>query len=93
MYSDTCLAQDPTQRRGRRTQVTTDKDLPIDRESIWSVERDDLAWYSVLFPVLWLAGVCFYVILVVEWGDGVVPVVAGLILLVGSIGISAASCR
>ena len=31
------------------------------RESIWSVSRNNLALYSILFPVIWLAGMVYVV--------------------------------
>ncbi len=31
-----------------------------DQESIWSVYRDDLKWYSWLFPIFWVIGVSLH---------------------------------
>ncbi len=47
---------------------------PSDRESIWSVYRDDLKWYSWLFPIFWVIGVSLQL-----WQHGptdVVPAIA-----------------
>ena len=60
-----------------------------DRESIWSIRKDDLSWYSVLFPVLWLVGIVNQLFLI-PWGDGWTSVISLLIAEVGKVGLSAA---
>ena len=61
-----------------------------DRASIWSVRRDDLTLYSILFPVLWVAGMVAHATLVIEWEDGIVPGLVASMPAVGIVGISAA---
>ena len=31
-----------------------------ERESIWSIRKDDLMWYSYLFPIFWVLGMIYY---------------------------------
>ena len=59
------------------------------RVSIWSVESEDLKFYSKLFPLLTISGILFYGICFVNWDNKLVGL-WNLISNIGSIGISAA---
>lgn len=60
------------------------------RESIWSISKDDLKIYSILFPCIWLVETIFYTWKIVPWDKGWVEVIGELILNVGILGVSSA---
>ena len=65
------------------------EDYPY-RESIWSVSRTNLNLYSVLFPVLWLAGTVYMVVFVLEPWRNPTQILPSLFVYMGTIGISSA---
>ena len=66
----------------------TDQDK--ERESIWSVRKDDLAWYSVLFPVLWLVGTVYYTLSIIIRHEHLADAIDMLIVRIGVTGLSSA---
>ena len=60
-----------------------------ERESIWSVRKDDLAWYSILFPSFWVIGVVYHGAFVVKWHLKAYAV-SSFLMDSGAIGISSA---
>ena len=60
------------------------------RESIWSISAENLRLYSVLFPVLWIAGTTYYATYMVSWQMGWIAAVGQLMMNIGIIGVSSA---
>ena len=60
-----------------------------ERESIWSVSRNNLALYSILFPALWLAGMVYVVGFVAAPWRGQESLIS-LLAHAGTMGISSA---
>ena len=65
-------------------------DAEHERESIWSVRKDDLAWYSVLFPLLWVAGAIVYAVTIVSRQLQLAEMIGMLIAGIGLVGLSSA---
>ncbi len=61
-----------------------------ERESIWSVRKDDLAWYSVLFPLLWLLGTVYYFLSIILRHEELSDAIDMLIVKIGVVGLSSA---
>ncbi len=59
------------------------------RESIWSVSRNNLALYSILFPAIWLAGMVYVVGFVAAPWRGQESLLS-LLAYTGTMGISSA---
>ena len=69
---------------------TDPTDQDEERESIWSVRKDDLAWYSVLFPVLWLIGTVYYTVTIFLRHENFADAIDMLIVRIGVTGLSSA---
>ena len=65
-------------------------DQDEERESIWSVRKEDLAWYSVLFPVLWLIGTVYYTVTIFLRHENFADAIDMLIVRIGVTGLSSA---
>ena len=63
---------------------------PDYRESIWSVSRDDLTWYSILFPVLWIVGAAISSVTIFHQQLQPAEMIRTLVGEVGLVGLSAA---
>ncbi len=61
-----------------------------ERESIWSIHKDDLRWYSILFPVWWLVGTVCYSLAVISQQMTLAETIIALIVGIGVVGLSAA---
>ena len=60
-----------------------------ERESIWSVSRENLGLYSILFPIIWLVGMVYVIIFVETPWRGHESVLA-LLAYSGTLGIASA---
>ena len=65
-------------------------DAEHERESIWSIRKDDLAWYSVLFPLLWVVGAIVYAVTIFSRQLQPAEVIGLLIAGIGLVGLSSA---
>ncbi len=65
-------------------------DAEHERESIWSVRKDDLPWYSVLFPLLWVVGSIVYAVTIVSRQLQPAEVIGMLVAGIGLVGLSSA---
>ncbi len=60
------------------------------RESIWSIDEEDLALYSRLFPIYWVIGILFYILFIAELDKSWEHILWQIMLNVGLVGVSSA---